>query len=132
MSSSPCRRLALRAQPASALVDRRDETVRKETAWKRRQHDQVASRARSGRAARLAPHRTRHGWAKPSPDGTVRAIIGETDAGYTAELVDAGDAEGPDRSEEHSVRWGPQAFDSPLDAIDAAEAHLTADDTSLC
>jgi hypothetical protein len=61
-----------------------------------------------------------------------RAIIGETDAGYTAELVDAGDAEGPDRSEEHSVRWGPQAFDSPLDAIDAAEAHLTADDTSLC
>jgi hypothetical protein len=78
------------------------------------------------------PIETRHGWAKPSPDGTARAIIGETDAGYTAELIDAGDAEGHDRSDEPSVLWGPQTFDSPLDAIETAEARLTADDSSLC
>ena len=70
------------------------------------------------------PLEERHGWARTGRSGTARAVVEETEDGYTAQVVDAADAE--DRREPGATRryWGPEAFESPADAIAAAEAHL--------
>lgn len=70
------------------------------------------------------PIESRHGWARTGPDGTTRAIVEETEDGYTAQVVDASDAEDSDDPSRVRRQWGPEVFQSPADAIDAAETHL--------
>jgi hypothetical protein len=88
--------------------------------------------SRTGREQRQPlgwrPIGTRHGWAKPGPDRTARAIVEETEAGFVAEVVEADDTQPLDEPNELPARWGPEVFESPADAIEAAEAHLVADE----